>query len=352
LLPLYKPVSPLFLHTNQPPYQNTQSFPAEQSSLQLYNVENIILLGVIPSPLTPKALDSFFIPFIEECKLLAHGVHTYDAQVCKCFDLHVYPIMAFGDIPAMSKLLCLKGHNGYCPCHTCLIRGEHNVTIGATNYYIPLHSSVQPGQPHDNGWDPYALPIHTEDSLQQYLAEIWAGDMAGLHKMLATHYGVNRDSLLLRIPLLSFELSFPYDFMHLMFENICLLLINHWTSTGKFKDRPLANLDYRIAPHIWDQIGCEMVEAYKTIPSSFVGALPDISKSKYKAEYWSFWMLHIGPTLLHGRFPDDKFYKHYCKLFTIIGMCLQFTITSVKLDELQERIVWWVEKYEKYVLFQ
>jgi hypothetical protein len=40
LLPLYKPVSPLFLHTNQPPYRNTQTFPAEQSSLQLYNIGN------------------------------------------------------------------------------------------------------------------------------------------------------------------------------------------------------------------------------------------------------------------------------------------------------------------------
>jgi hypothetical protein len=35
-LPPYNPVSPLFLHTNQPPYRNTQTFPAEQSSLQLY----------------------------------------------------------------------------------------------------------------------------------------------------------------------------------------------------------------------------------------------------------------------------------------------------------------------------
>jgi hypothetical protein len=36
-LSLQPSVSPLFLHTNQPPYQNTQTFPAEQSSLQLYN---------------------------------------------------------------------------------------------------------------------------------------------------------------------------------------------------------------------------------------------------------------------------------------------------------------------------
>jgi hypothetical protein len=40
-LPLYKPVSPLFLHTNQPPYPNTQTFSAEQSSLQLFSTASV-----------------------------------------------------------------------------------------------------------------------------------------------------------------------------------------------------------------------------------------------------------------------------------------------------------------------
>jgi len=96
-----------------------------------------------------------------------------------------------------------------------------------------------------------------------------------------------------------------------------------------------------------EDIGRETADAYKTIPADFVGAMPDISKSKYKAEYWSFWFLHIRPTLLRGRFPNDKFYKHYVQLVAIIKTCLQFTITHDELNALQHQIVEWVENYEK-----
>ncbi|KAF8581771.1 hypothetical protein K439DRAFT_1269962, partial [Ramaria rubella] len=106
--------------------------------------ENLIPLGVIPGPKIPKALDSFFIPFIEECMELTQGVCTYDARAHKSFTLHAYPITMFGDLPTMSKLLCFKGNNAYCPCHFCLIRGER--IEGTTNsvYYLPLRSSIRP----------------------------------------------------------------------------------------------------------------------------------------------------------------------------------------------------------------
>ncbi|KAF8583647.1 hypothetical protein K439DRAFT_1280167, partial [Ramaria rubella] len=38
------------------------------------HVENLILLGVIPGPNSPKSLDSFLVPFVEECLKLATGV--------------------------------------------------------------------------------------------------------------------------------------------------------------------------------------------------------------------------------------------------------------------------------------
>ena len=60
----------------------------------------------------------------------------------------------------------------------------------------------------------------------------------------------------------------------------------------------------------------------RTIPSDFVGAMPDITKSKYKAEYWSFWTIHLAPILLQRRFPNEKFYRHFCLLVDIIKLCL------------------------------
>ena len=84
-------------------------------------VENLILSGVIPGPEASKALDLFLIPFIKECIQLAHGIHTFDAHAGESFDVHAYLLTVFGDLPAMSKLLCLKGVNSHSPHHFCLI---------------------------------------------------------------------------------------------------------------------------------------------------------------------------------------------------------------------------------------
>jgi hypothetical protein len=217
---------------------------------------------------------------------------------------------------------------------------------------VPLRSPKRPGKSHNNddGWDPFDLPTRTEDDLRRHLERIRTARTTAERKALATHYGINGKTLLLRIPSLSFEHSFPYEFMHLIFENVCPMLVKHWTGTGIFKNCEPADAGYWLAPRVWEQIGKETAEAYKTLPTDFVGAMPDISKSKYKAEYWSFWMQHVGPILLRNRFPNDKFYKHYCDLVTIIKLCLQFTITDQELEDLQQRIVNWVEKYEKYQL--
>jgi hypothetical protein len=136
--------------------------------------------------------------------------------------------------------------------------------------------------------------------------------------------------------------------MHLFFENMCPMLKEHWTGTGKFTGQEPADPGYRLAPHSWEQIGEETAEAYKCIPSEFVGAMPDIAKAEYKAEYWSFWTIHLGPILLRDRFPASKYYHHYCDFVDIIRAYLQFTITDPELTALQDKIVVWVENYEWY----
>jgi hypothetical protein len=98
---------------------------------------------------------------------------------------------------------------------------------------------------------------------------------------------------------------------------------------------------------VWQQIGQETAEAYHTIPSDFVGVRADITNSKYKAEYWSFWVQYLGTILLRNRFPKAKFYRHFCEFVHIIKTCLQFTITEAELDTLEQSIVKWVREYER-----
>jgi hypothetical protein len=314
-------------------------------------VENLIPLGVIPGPNSPKYILSFFFPFLEELKELAHGIRTYDAELQESFHMHAYLITAFGDMPAMSKILGLKGHNGYCPCRFCLIRGERNLkAVKNTHYYVPLRSPNRPGQPQDDGWDPRNLPKRTLKNVNEHLEIIQKTQGVELRKELKKFYGVSSKSSLLNIPSLTFPDSFPPDIMHLFFENICPMLRDHWTGTGRYKGKLPADAGYCIVPKVWEQIGVETAAAFRTIPSEFVGAMPNISKTKYKAEYWSFWTIHIGPILLRNRFPSNKYYTHYLGFVRIIKACLQFTITHEEIDKLQEDIIRWVEQYERCVL--
>jgi len=44
------------------------------------------------------------------------GVKAFDAVSLSLFLLHAYLILAFGDIPAMALIMCMKGQNGISPC--------------------------------------------------------------------------------------------------------------------------------------------------------------------------------------------------------------------------------------------
>ena len=312
------------------------------------HTENLIPLSVIPGPHSPKALDSFFIPFTEECMALACGIQTYDELMTESFDLHAYLITFSGDLPTISKLLCLWGHGAYCPCCCCLIRGERILGTRNSKYYPVLVPPWQRGVQHKEPYDPWNLPLQTRENLQAQLIEISQAATVSTHGDLGMEYGINHLSMFLCLPSMHFPQSFPHDIMHLFFENICPTLFDQWSQSHKFKLVAPVDPGFQIAPHIWDQIGHETAKAFKTIPSVFVGAMPDITTSKYKVEYWSFWIQYLGPILLHHHFPNAKYYWHYCDLVGIIKQCLQFTITVQEVDEMETSIIRWVEEYEWY----
>ena len=90
---------------------------------QRFQQDNILCVGIIPGPKKPWDADSFIYPLVQELLKLAVGVSAYDALSCSVFALHAYLITAFGDIPAISMLMNMKGHNGVSPCRMCKIKG-------------------------------------------------------------------------------------------------------------------------------------------------------------------------------------------------------------------------------------
>ena len=84
-----------------------------------------------------KDVDSFLIPLYDELTRLSEGVDgVLDPTAEEFFVLRAYLILLFGNIPAISKLLMMKGHNGYCPCRYCEIRGMQ--APGEKVNYFPL----------------------------------------------------------------------------------------------------------------------------------------------------------------------------------------------------------------------
>jgi hypothetical protein len=84
---------------------------------------NIISIGVIPGPKKPCDFDSFLWPLVQELLQLEIGLSAFDAITKVVFTLHAYLIIVFGDIPVVSMVMRMKGHNAIYPCRMCTIKG-------------------------------------------------------------------------------------------------------------------------------------------------------------------------------------------------------------------------------------
>ena len=87
------------------------------------HLKNFIPISVIPWPKKAKDIDSFLHPLVEELLKLSDGICAFDSCTGKFFCLCAFLIMASGDIPAMSFLMKMKGHNGIRSCGLCNIQG-------------------------------------------------------------------------------------------------------------------------------------------------------------------------------------------------------------------------------------
>ncbi|KAF8596396.1 hypothetical protein BDV93DRAFT_534733 [Ceratobasidium sp. AG-I] len=249
-------------------------------------LDNIICVGVIPGP--------------------------------KEFVLHAFLIILFGDIPAISKLLLLKGQNAITPCQTCLVQGTQCQLPASVVYYVPLTA-------------PEDFEITSpEDLLMRTHEEEQARERA----RISQESGLNWRPLVARLGSINLASCAPYDFMHLIFENLVPNMLMHWKGTFKWLDH--AEDVYQMDEDVWAVIGQLTEQAMRTIPSQFVGTLPNIHTDGglYKAEAHSFWFTYLAPILLNGRL-DLEHYEHFLAMHEIIVWCLELEITHEEVDALE-----------------
>jgi len=126
--------------------------------------DNILCVGIIPGPKKPWNADSFIHPLMQELLELAIGVPAYDALSSRRFALHAYLITAFGDIPAISMIMRMKGHNSLCPCQMCEIRGIRILNLQNRTLYVPLSCRNHPKPTDVVEYRPERLPLRSHDS--------------------------------------------------------------------------------------------------------------------------------------------------------------------------------------------
>jgi Transposase family tnp2 len=315
------------------------------------HIDNIIPVGIVPGPKKPVDMDSFLWPLIEELNQLQLGIRAYDGLKRELFLLRAFLIHAFGDIPAISMLMCMKGHNGFSPCRMCKITGVSVPGSRGTTLYVPLDRSRHPGildSPSNiRAYDPSALPLRSEEEMLRQGEEVMLAPTKGRSDNLSRTYGIKGVPLLAELKSLSFPHSFPYDFMHLMWENCVDNLILLWT--GNFKGLDEGDEDYQLDSKVWDAIGAATAASGSTIPSAFGARSPNFTKQKSacSAETWSFWTLFLGPVLLRRRFRKRKYYNHFVELVKLIHICLQFEISDDEIDFLRAGFIKWVKDYEE-----
>ena len=322
-----------------------------------FHVSNIISLGVIPGPKKPIDMDSFLWPLVGEMLQLAAGLTAFDALSRSAFVLRAYIILVFGDIPAVSLLMRMKGHNGLFPCRFCKIKGLKVPGPKATTHYVPLHRDNHPTVQGSTDpsivkiYDGAALPLRGHEEIRTQGEHVEATLVKSRREALAKEYGVKGVSILFNLSSLTFPTCFPYDFMHLIWENVIKNLILLWT--GDFKGLDEGSGCYQIDTTVWAAIGSATAASGSTIPGCYGTRPPNFveNRSSTTADTWSFWTLYLGPVLLRQKFKDKKYYDHFIKLVNMLHRCLQFTLTMADISDLSQGLIDWVKVFEEYVLF-
>jgi hypothetical protein len=310
-----------------------------------FHDDEVLYLGCIPGPRKPIDFDSFLWPLIEEMMMLSVGIEAWDGEVGERFLLRAYLILVFGDIPAVSMVMRMKGHNGYRPCRCCNITGirEPGTTQGAL--YVPLDRSTHPEAEEPTICDPRDLPKRTHNEILEQAQEVQSASQENTNEALSREYGIKGVSLLSYLPSISFPDSFPFDFMHLIWENLIPNLQQLWT--GKFKDMDLGTGDYELDDDDLKEIGRLGELSGAHIPYVFGARPPNFASDKvtWTAESRSFWTLYLAPVLLKDHLPAP-YYQHFIDLVRLINMCLEYEMDRSKIEVLRDGFADWVTEYE------
>ncbi|CAG8541493.1 8207_t:CDS:2, partial [Cetraspora pellucida] len=264
------------------------------------------------------------------------GISCYDVLSQETFVLRGHILSWSGDIPALSKVMCISGHNAYSGCRFCYFHGTYSET--ARHVYFPL----SPPKEYDGTtYNPNKLPMRSHINYLQDIKALENKSGSERHK-IERETGVNGCSVLFELCSISFPSSFPIDIMHALFENTTQHMFRHFA--GKFfNDEKLNDMEYKITTKNWNEIRRIVELNRRMMPLEF--GRPPINIQKYyntlKAEDWYNWMVLYSLPLFQGHMNG------WAKFVKAVQLCLEPIISKKELQEIKELFISFVNYYER-----
>ena len=164
---------------------------------------------------------------------------------------------------------------------------------------------------------------------------------------MSRKYGIKGLPGLFLLRSIRFPTSFPFNFMHLIFENLTPNLTQHYTRD--FKGLDTGTESYKLPKDVWEALADAAAQSGDTIPSEFSARMPNISteRSSMTAETWSTWITSLSPILLQEQFSKPIYYKHFLKLSCLVRLCMLYEMRQSNIKLIWNGFVEWVEDYER-----
>lgn len=354
--------------------------------------KNVIVAGIIPGPNTPKDLDSFLKPLVDEFELLTNvGVPNVwdaapDTKAKQRFTLRAYLVLITTDQAARIKILHLMGHTSISYCPYCHIKGLH---FGSGNYcphrppdnirdsvFENIEEKIADGRPYYNWERDYTFEnsVLREDVQFRQIAAYIETNRAE-DPIYAERTGISGQSIFARLPTLFFPASFPPCTMHLFYENVVQTMFEHLagryfvkrpdpkstkTNDGdtlptpkkppkdapKFarregKDAPFKKIlgdSYTLDPMSWRQIGKDTAASNSTYPDQLGEEMTNLETTfrKMKAANWQRFLFHQSPVYFREYLPKEH-YDEWMNMVDAMRLATRKELDESEVSEVCER---------------
>lgn len=247
-----------------------------------------------------------------------------------------------GDIPALSKLLLLKGHNGISPCVHCTIQSQ----IGTNNHRYPALLQVENGTDCFEDYDPGKLPLRSSENINEIYEDLRFNQTkkAKLAK-IQQESGIKGKAAIVELLPASIPDSLGIDIMHLLFTNYFKLLLQVIQYDMNNEERKkFVKLFNETQNHIPSIFGRKL--SYLTFDSK----TQIIASLFSKAEEWkSFGLIYLLPSLYASGYRDRVTIFELSKFISSIQAITQTKdpVTRILYLNVKQNIQEWMVFFEE-----